>query len=143
MAIQPTDKQARFVDEYLVDCNATKAAIRAGYSARTARVIGPENLSKPVVKERIAERQREFSAELRVTKANVLTGLLEAVTLARGQNNPAAMISGLREVGKMLGYYEPEVHRVHLSSDQRVLEAKFKVMSDEELLQIASGQRGV
>ncbi len=41
-----TPKQARFVEEYLVDLNATQAAIRAGYSARNADKIGPELLGK-------------------------------------------------------------------------------------------------
>ena len=42
-----TPKQVRFVQEYLIDLNAAQAAIRAGYSAKTARVIGHENLTKP------------------------------------------------------------------------------------------------
>ena len=46
-------KQNRFVEEYLVDLNATKAAIRAGYSERTAEVIGYENLRKPQIQEAI------------------------------------------------------------------------------------------
>ncbi|MDP0070209.1 terminase small subunit, partial [Glaesserella parasuis] len=46
-----TDKQQRFVEEYLIDLNATQAAIRAGYSADTARQIGAENLSKLVIQE--------------------------------------------------------------------------------------------
>jgi len=45
-----TKKQKRFVGEYLVDLNATQAAIRAGYSGKTASVIGAENLIKPNVK---------------------------------------------------------------------------------------------
>lgn len=44
-----TPKQQRFVEEYLVDLNATQAAIRAGYSAKTAKAIGHENLTKPDV----------------------------------------------------------------------------------------------
>ncbi len=44
-----TDKQKRFVEEYIVDLNATQAAIRAGYSKKTARQAGAENLSKPVI----------------------------------------------------------------------------------------------
>ena len=40
-----TPKQARFVEEYLVDLNATQSAIRAGYSKKTARQTGAENLS--------------------------------------------------------------------------------------------------
>lgn len=60
MALTP--KQARFVQEYLVDLNGTQAAIRAGYSARTARQIADENLSKPdiaaAVETAIAERAK-------------------------------------------------------------------------------------
>ena len=44
-----TPKQVRFVQEYLIDLNAAQAAIRAGYSAKTAQVIGHENLDLPVV----------------------------------------------------------------------------------------------
>lgn len=57
-----TKKQKRFVEEYLVDLNATQAAIRAGYSPDTAQQMGSENLSKPVIKnaidKTIAERSR-------------------------------------------------------------------------------------
>ena len=56
-----TPKQRRFVEEYLLDCNATQAAIRAGYSANTAKQIGSENLSKPVLQEAIAAAQRARS----------------------------------------------------------------------------------
>jgi phage terminase small subunit len=49
-----TRKQARFVEEYLADLNAAQAAIRAGYSAKTARVIGHENLTKPDIAAAIA-----------------------------------------------------------------------------------------
>ena len=50
-----TPKQARFVAEYLVDLNATQAAIRAGYSPRTAKVIGAQNLSKLNIQSAIQE----------------------------------------------------------------------------------------
>lgn len=56
-----TDKQRRFVDEYCVDWNATQAAIRAGYSERTAGSIGTENLQKPAISEAIDERLRKLS----------------------------------------------------------------------------------
>ncbi len=51
-----TPKQARFVDEYLVDLNASQAAIRAGYSPKTARFIGCEDLTKPNIQAAIAGR---------------------------------------------------------------------------------------
>ena len=50
-------KQQRFVEEYLIDLNATQAAIRAGYSEKTAQEIGSENLSKPMVVKAIEAAQ--------------------------------------------------------------------------------------
>ena len=50
---------ARFVQEYLVDLNATKAAVRAGYSAKTANVIGAQNLSKLSISEAIERAQNK------------------------------------------------------------------------------------
>lgn len=51
-----TRKQRKFAEEYLVDCNGTKAAIRAGYSPKTAYSIGEENLKKPELKAYIDEQ---------------------------------------------------------------------------------------
>ena len=59
-----TAKQKRFCDEYLIDLNATQAAIRAGYSKKTAKQIGQENLTKPVIKEYIEKRMAEKEKEL-------------------------------------------------------------------------------
>lgn len=50
-----TDKMEQFCNEYIIDFNATQAAIRAKYSEKTAYSIGNENLKKPEIKERIAE----------------------------------------------------------------------------------------
>lgn len=75
-----TEKQQRFVDEYLVDLNATQAAIRAGYSADTAGAIGFENLKKPEIQLAIAEARRiqrertQVSADRVVIEAwNIMT----------------------------------------------------------------------
>ena len=54
------ERQQRFCEEYIIDHNATQAAIRAGYSAKTAKSIGSENLTKPD----IAEKIRELEAEI-------------------------------------------------------------------------------
>lgn len=70
-----TDKQRLFVDEYLVDLNATQAAIRAGYSTDTARSIGSENLSKPDIQEFIAERMKDRENRTQITQDKVLKEL--------------------------------------------------------------------
>lgn len=70
-----TDKQARFVEEYLVDLNATQAAIRAGYSARTAEQQGPRLLGNAGVAAAIREAQARRSARTEVTQDRVLQEL--------------------------------------------------------------------
>lgn len=67
-----TPKQKRFCDEYLIDLNATQAAIRAGYSKKTANVIGMENLTKPYLKEYIENRMAEKESELIAGQDEVL-----------------------------------------------------------------------
>lgn len=59
-----TEKQKRFCDEYLTDLNATQAAVRAGYSKKTAYSIGEENLRKPELKEYIEKRMAEKESQL-------------------------------------------------------------------------------
>ena len=59
-----TAKQRRFCDEYLIDLNATQAAIRAGYSKKTAYSIGQENLKKPEISAYIEKRMAEKEAAL-------------------------------------------------------------------------------
>ncbi|MEJ2896238.1 terminase small subunit [Bordetella avium] len=70
-----TAKQRRFVDEYLVDLNATQAAIRAGYSKKTARQIGEENLSKPDIAKAVQEAQAARSKRTEITQDMVLREL--------------------------------------------------------------------
>jgi phage terminase small subunit len=57
-----TPKQRKFVDEYLVDLNVTAAARRAGYSPKTAHVIGHETLKKPNVADYLAKRREEIGS---------------------------------------------------------------------------------
>lgn len=58
-----TPKQKKFADEYIKTGNATQSAIEAGYSKKTAQVIGAENLSKPMVKSYIEERMAEIKSK--------------------------------------------------------------------------------
>ena len=70
-----TEKQQRFVDEYLIDLNATQAAVRAGYKAKNAQQIGSENLSKLVIAEAIAEKMAERSKRTGVNQDRVVLEL--------------------------------------------------------------------
>lgn len=73
MALTP--KQERFVAEYLIDLNATQAAIRAGYSKRTAKQAGSENLSKPDLAKAIEAAQAARAQRTEITQDRVLKEL--------------------------------------------------------------------
>jgi phage terminase small subunit len=70
-----TDKQRRFCEEYMIDLNATQAAIRAGYSEKTAAVIGAENLVKPNIQEFIQKCQKDRSERTEITADMVIKEL--------------------------------------------------------------------
>jgi phage terminase small subunit len=76
-----TGKQDRFVEEYLVDLNATQAAIRAGYSKRTAGCIGFEMLRKPQVACKLGEAAKSRSKRTLINADEVLTALHGIATL--------------------------------------------------------------
>lgn len=67
-----TPKQQRFVEEYLIDLNATAAAERAGYSKKTAYSIGQENLNKPEIAAAIADRRAEIAVKAEVTQERIV-----------------------------------------------------------------------
>ena len=73
-----TEKQKRFADYYIETGNATESAKRAGYSPKTARVIGQENLIKPAIKSYIDARLKEMD-EKRIMKAEEVMQLLTAI----------------------------------------------------------------
>jgi phage terminase small subunit len=72
-----TDKQSLFCQEYLVDLNATQAAIRAGYSKKTAKTIAGQNLSKLIIQEKITELKNKRSEKTEVDAAYVIKRLTQ------------------------------------------------------------------
>lgn len=77
------EKQKRFVEEYLVDLNATQAAIRAGYKEKTARAMGAENLTKPDIATAIQKAMAERQQRTEITQDMVLNELAK-VAFANG-----------------------------------------------------------
>lgn len=108
-----TNKQAAFVAEYLVDMNATQAAIRAGYSKKTARQIGDENLSKPDIRAAIDIGLRERTEKAGLAADLVYQSLVRELTF-----DPARMY---REDGSMIPVHELDQDtRMNLQSIEAV-----------------------
>ena len=74
-----TDKQQCFVEEYLKDLNATRAAIDAGYSKKTAYSVGHENLKKPEIQKAIQEAQQKRSERTEIDADYVLKTIQETI----------------------------------------------------------------
>jgi len=85
-----TEKQKRFVDEYLIDPNATQAAIRAGYSKDTARAIGAENLTKPYIQQAIKERIEQLHNERSADAQEIIEYL---TSVMRGESESEELVN--------------------------------------------------
>jgi phage terminase small subunit len=100
-----TAKQAKFVTEYLVDLNATQAAIRAGYSEKTAGAIGQENLRKPTIYAAVTELRAAQATDTKIDANMVLEGLL-AETVGGQQSG---RIAAWGWIGKHLAMFTDKV----------------------------------
>lgn len=112
MPAKLTPKQKKFIDEYLLDLNATQAAIRAGYSAKTANRIGPQLLVKSWISEEIqkAMQRREKRTEITVDR---VVKELAAIALdddAADYNDSrlryTSKLKALELLGKHLGMFD-------------------------------------
>jgi phage terminase small subunit len=136
-----TPKQARFIQEYLVDGNGSAAAVRAGYSPHSAKAIACELLTKPDLQAAVREKQAELSASLEITREGVIRGFLEAFEMAKTDRNPAVMVSAASSIAKLLGLYAAETKRIEVSAEGQGAIRRVEAMSDAELAQlIAAGQ---
>lgn len=83
-----TKKQELFVKEYLIDLNATQAAIRAGYSQKTSYSIGEENLKKPVIAAAIQEAMDKRAKRIDVNADYVLNTIVETIERCKQEIEP-------------------------------------------------------
>ena len=110
-----TPKQQRFVDEYLIDLNATRAAIRSGYSPKTAEQQGFQLLKKTSVSEAIEQAQQERQKRTLVTQDDVIRGLLTEAEWQGEGSSHSARVSAWAHLGKHLNMFTDKID--HTSSD--------------------------
>ncbi len=97
-----TNKQAKFVEEYLVDLNATQAAIRAGYSKKTARAMGTENLAKPAIAQEISKHALKATENVELTVETVLKNIAAMHEMAATEKHFGGMGKALELQAKYL-----------------------------------------
>ena len=99
-----TAKQKRFCEEYLVDLNATQAALRAGYSAKTSYSIGEENLRKPEIREYLRALMERRSEETGITADDVIREL-NTVAMTETEIRGSDKMKALELLGRHLGMF--------------------------------------
>lgn len=100
-----TNKQASFCRQYVVDCNGTQAAIRAGYSERTANEQAAQLMAKPHINDEIARLQTEIAAAHGITIEKVFGIFLEAVMIARQKESATGMTNAGIAIAKLAGLW--------------------------------------
>lgn len=101
-----TPKQKIFCEEYVVDWNATRAAIAAGYSENSAKVIGHENLTKPYIADYIQEIQKDIS---KLAGVSALSNIQNLIKIRDNKKEKASdRIKSIEVINKMLGYDSPD-----------------------------------
>ena len=103
MSKKLTAKQARFKDEYLIDNNATQAAIRAGYSKKTAKSQGQRLLTNVDIKAAIKAGQKDIAKRNGLTIDDILDELEEARKIAKAEGKGAPMVAASMGKAKLLG----------------------------------------
>ena len=108
-----TEKQKRFCNEYIIDCNGTQAAIRAGYSEKTANRIAAENLSKPDIKQYIEERLEQIRSEKTANAKEVMEYL---TSVMRGEHT--------EQVLRLVGEVTQKIDNIAVSEKDRLKAAE-------------------
>jgi phage terminase small subunit len=129
-------RRQRFVEEYLIDGNATAAYRRAGYTAsgESARRNASRLLTNADVQAALAEARAQLSSVLSLTREDVARGLRTEATYHGDDASASARVSAWRELGKLLGFYPPE------KSEVRFLESDDDAALETHLGRLAAGQ---
>jgi phage terminase small subunit len=100
-----SDKQKMFCKEYIIDLNAKQACIRAGYSEKTAKQIGSENLSKPYLQDEIAKLIKDREERIQLTADKVLDDIERVRGLAEGSEQYSISLKASELQGKHLAMF--------------------------------------
>ena len=130
-----TERQLRWVEEYLVDGNAQAAARRAGSSAKMAPGTGQRHLRNPVVQAFLQAHQAQLPQGRLPPREAVIAGLLQAQALAHQQNNAAALLSATKELALLHGITAPDVNDA-IAQEKALDPLLLKFVSEQDLLAI-------
>ncbi len=135
-----TEKQAKFVEARAKGNGRKASAIIAGVTPENIEQKSSQLDKSPTVQEELAKVRAAMAINSGVTKETVLEMLKSAAELAHLQGDATGLVAAARELGKMLGFYAPEVKKTLIGVDQMSLKKALQDMGEEELLRIAYAQ---
>lgn len=125
-----TPKQQRFVEEYLIDLNATQAYIRAGFSEKLANTNAAKLLQNTTIAKAIEDARKEVSEKVLITTEMVVKGLLkEAQDYAEGSTQ-SARVSAWAHLGKHLGMFKDKIE--HSGPNGGAIDLSLKVVFEND-----------
>jgi phage terminase small subunit len=142
-AMVPADKplttqQRLFVQHWAKGETIPNAMARAGYNDQPS--YGYRMAKMPNILALYNEEKAKYEEAAQMTRQRVMDGLLEAVEMAKLMAEPATMVSGWREIGKMCGYFEPKKVDINVNVTGNVIHQRLSQLSDAELLKIIQEQ---
>lgn len=106
-----TSKQLRFIDEFLIDGNATRSYVAAGYSPKLAHTAASKLLQNSRIAELIKEKQEQVSKKLEVTRESIIQDLLDIKNNTKA-TSPQHAIKAIEVISKMLGFDQGQIEEV-------------------------------
>lgn len=119
-----TERQKKFVDDVMTG----KTTEKHGNIGRAAQV-----------QKALAEARSEITTVTTLTRMDVIDGIMEGINMAKMMAEPATMIKGWVEVGRILGLDAPDPRKKALSTNADMLQTKLLNMTTAELLELAAG----
>lgn len=133
-----TTKMKQFVTFWAQGETILSAAVRAGYSDGGSMAY--KLARDPAILKLYNAEKEAYAASVQMTRQKVMEGLLEGVEMAKMMSEPASVISGWREIGKMCGYYEPVRKKIEINVKGDVTMKHLNKMTDADLLKIVKGE---
>lgn len=133
-----TAKQKAFVTEWAKGETILSAGIRAGYS--DAGKMAYKMARDPAILKLYHAEKALYEQAAQMTRKKVMDGLLEGVEMAKTLAEPASVIAGWREIGKMCGYYEPVKRQIDINFSGDVTVRRLEALSDHDLLKLVKGE---
>jgi len=135
-----TKKQAKYVQHRARGLSREQSAIMAGYSENGGDPVAERIEKSETVSQELARVRAETASNVGITKEMVIEMLREAADLAKLQADPTGIVQAAREMGKMLGFYAPEVKKITRDMNKQDLQKLLTELTEDELLRLANAK---